>query len=147
MQDKLKHSEIVIGQIENLKYSYEQIHAAVTHRLTKDKKKLSTLVIGGGGYVFPRYIEKMWPGSIVDVVEIDGDELPLAAEIDMAMNGIAVLLPAAVPLGGVRDGRGIGAVPLLIDKHLRITNGAFIYSHLWRKLNLDAARPGRWRHE
>ena len=29
------------------------------------------MVIGGGGYVFPRYIEKVWPGSCVDVVEID----------------------------------------------------------------------------
>jgi tetratricopeptide (TPR) repeat protein len=39
--------------------------------LSRDKKKLSVLVIGGGGYVFPRYIEKSWPGSRVDVAEID----------------------------------------------------------------------------
>ena len=71
MQDKLKHSEIEMGKIENLKYHYEQIHAAATHRFAGDKKKLSTLIIGGGGYVFPRYVEKMWPGSRVDVVEID----------------------------------------------------------------------------
>jgi len=32
---------------------------------------LSALVIGGGGYVFPRYIEKVRPGSRIDVVEID----------------------------------------------------------------------------
>jgi len=31
------------------------------------------MVIGGGGYVYPRYIEKNWPGSRIDVVEIDPD--------------------------------------------------------------------------
>lgn len=71
MQDKLKHSDIVMGDILDLKYSYERIHAATTHMLSRDKDKLSVLVIGGGGYVFPRYVEHVWPGSRVDVVEID----------------------------------------------------------------------------
>ena len=71
MQDKLMHSAIIMENILDLQYSYEQIHAAVTHLLSRDKNKLSVLVIGGGGYVFPRYIEKVWPGSRVDVAEID----------------------------------------------------------------------------
>ena len=71
IQDKLMHSQIIMDNILDLQYSYEQIHAAVTHLLSRDKKKLSVLVIGGGGYVFPRYIEKAWPGSRVDVAEID----------------------------------------------------------------------------
>ncbi|MHC4631157.1 MAG: fused MFS/spermidine synthase [Planctomycetota bacterium] len=71
MQDKLKHSDMVMGDILDLKYSYAQIYAAVTHLLSQDKSKLSVLVIGGGGYVFPRYIEEVWPGSRIDVVEID----------------------------------------------------------------------------
>ncbi|MHC4647592.1 MAG: fused MFS/spermidine synthase, partial [Planctomycetota bacterium] len=71
MQDKLMHSEIVMDDILDLQYSYERIHAAVTHLLSEEKDKLSVLVIGGGGYVFPRYVEKVWPGSRVDVVEID----------------------------------------------------------------------------
>jgi Tfp pilus assembly protein PilF len=29
------------------------------------------MVIGGGGYVYPRYVEKVWPGSTIEVVEID----------------------------------------------------------------------------
>ena len=65
MQDKLMHSEIAMDNILDLKYSYEQIHAAVTHLLSRDTDKLSVLVIGGGGYVFPRYIEEVWPGSRV----------------------------------------------------------------------------------
>jgi tetratricopeptide (TPR) repeat protein len=71
MQDKLMHSEIVMDDILDLQYSYERIHAGVTHLLSQEKDKLSVLVIGGGGYVFPRYIAKVWPGSRVDVVEID----------------------------------------------------------------------------
>ena len=71
IQDKLKHSDIVMGDILDLQYSYERIHAATTHMLSRGKEKLSILVIGGGGYVFPRYVEHVWPGSRVDVVEID----------------------------------------------------------------------------
>jgi tetratricopeptide (TPR) repeat protein len=71
IQDKLMHSEIIMDDILDLQYSYEQIYAAITHRLSGDKQKLSVLVIGGGGYVFPRYIEKVWPGSRIDVAEID----------------------------------------------------------------------------
>jgi spermidine synthase len=29
------------------------------------------MAIGGGGYVFPRYVEKVWLGSRIDVAEID----------------------------------------------------------------------------
>jgi tetratricopeptide (TPR) repeat protein len=71
VQDKLLHSEMVMGDVLNLKYSYERIYAAATNILRNGKTELSTLVIGGGGYVFPRYIEELWPGSRVDVVEID----------------------------------------------------------------------------
>jgi tetratricopeptide (TPR) repeat protein len=71
MEDKLTHSVIIMGDILNLQYSYAKIYAAVTHLASRDKNKLSTLTIGGGGYVFPRYIEKVWPGSHIDVAEID----------------------------------------------------------------------------
>jgi len=71
MQDKLVHSDIVMGNVLDLKYSYERIHAAATHLLSQGRDKLSVLVIGGGGYVFPRYVEQVWPGSRIDVVEID----------------------------------------------------------------------------
>jgi tetratricopeptide (TPR) repeat protein len=70
-QDKLVHSEILMDDILDLQYFYSKIYAAVTKGLSKDKDKLSVMVIGGGGYVYPRYIEKLWPGSRIDVVEID----------------------------------------------------------------------------
>jgi len=71
LQDRLIHSEILMGDISRLWYFYEQIMAAVTHRFAKGKDKPSFMVIGGGGYVLPRYLEKFWPGSTIDVIEID----------------------------------------------------------------------------
>lgn len=70
-QDKLVHSEIIMNDVSNLQYFYTKIYAGLTEELAKDKSKLSVMAIGGGGYVFPRYIEKHWPGSRIDVVEID----------------------------------------------------------------------------
>ncbi|MEW6743329.1 MAG: fused MFS/spermidine synthase [Planctomycetota bacterium] len=69
--DKLLHSQVSLANGSDLKYHYERIFAAVTKRLVKDKEKFATLTIGGGGYVFPRYIEAMFPGSRTEVVEID----------------------------------------------------------------------------
>jgi len=71
VQDKLRHSEIVMDDISDLQYFYTKIYSGLTHGLSKDKDKLSVMVIGGGGYVYPRYIEKLWPGSRIDVAEID----------------------------------------------------------------------------
>ncbi len=69
--DKLRHSEINLEDLNELKYEYERTYAAVTHRLTKGRPAIRTLMIGGGGYVFPAYIARNWPGSMNDVVEID----------------------------------------------------------------------------
>ncbi len=69
LEDKLMHSEIVMNDVSNLQYFYAKIHAGLTEGLAGDK--VSAMVIGGGGYTFPRYLEKRWPGSRIDVVEID----------------------------------------------------------------------------
>jgi tetratricopeptide (TPR) repeat protein/MFS family permease len=69
MQDKLVHSEVIMNDVLNLQYLYTVIYAGLTEGLAKDK--LSVMAIGGGGYVYPRYVEKRWPGSRIDVIEID----------------------------------------------------------------------------
>jgi len=84
VQDKLTHSVIMMNNIRELGYGYEQIYAAATHRLSRDKNKLSVLGIGGGGYVFPRYVGEIWPGSRVDVAEID----PAVTEAAMQAFGL-----------------------------------------------------------
>ena len=70
-QDSLKHCEILMDDILNLQYPYTKIYAAVTEGLSRSKEKLCVMAIGGGGYVYPRYVEKVWPGSRIDVAEID----------------------------------------------------------------------------
>ncbi|MBN2535868.1 MAG: fused MFS/spermidine synthase [Spirochaetales bacterium] len=71
-QDDLEsHSKIIMDNITDLQFAYTQIFAAVTHLVKPEKEPLSVLSIGGGGYVFPRYIQVQYPGSFVDVAEID----------------------------------------------------------------------------
>src|SRR5512135_3361878 len=65
------HSQIIIDKIRDLRFFYERVYGAVTRRASIGKEKLHTLSIGGGGYVFPRYILDLWPGSVTEVVEID----------------------------------------------------------------------------
>jgi spermidine synthase/Flp pilus assembly protein TadD len=69
--DKLLHSSVVMDQPERLQYGYERIYAAVTIEMAGARDSLATLTIGGGGYVFPRWIEHRWPRSRTEVVEID----------------------------------------------------------------------------
>lgn len=71
VQDKLLHSRINMDNLLDLRYFYTRIYAAITDKLSRDKDTLDVLVIGGGGYVFPRYVERVWPGSRIDVAEID----------------------------------------------------------------------------
>jgi len=69
IEDKLVHSEVIMNDVLNLQYFYLKIYAGLTEGLTRDK--FSVMAIGGGGYVYPRYVEKRWPGSRIDVIEID----------------------------------------------------------------------------
>ncbi|MBI5763457.1 MAG: fused MFS/spermidine synthase [Planctomycetes bacterium] len=69
--DKLRHSELNLEEPDDLRYEYERTYAALTHRIAQSRANLRTLMIGGGGYVFPAYLARNWPTSINDVVEID----------------------------------------------------------------------------
>ncbi|RKY04691.1 MAG: hypothetical protein DRP66_11400 [Planctomycetota bacterium] len=83
-QDKLQHSKILIDNITNLQYFYTHVYAAITEGLKRNKANISTMSIGGGGYVFPRYVEKLWPDGRIDVIEID----PGVTEAAMASFGL-----------------------------------------------------------
>ena len=69
--DKLLHSQISMDDPGRLHYGYVQIFSALTRQRAGGRAGLRTLTIGGGGYVFPRYLEMNWPQSVIDVVEID----------------------------------------------------------------------------
>jgi spermidine synthase len=82
--DKLLHSTIVMERPGDLQYPYERVYAAVTRQLVAGRDSLNTLTIGGGGYVFPRWLEQHWPRSRTEVVEID----PVVTEAAIAAFGL-----------------------------------------------------------
>ncbi|MFO0723355.1 MAG: fused MFS/spermidine synthase [Myxococcota bacterium] len=71
MLDAMVHGFVVPGRPELLEYDYEQVTAALTAKIAAGRPRLSTLFIGGGAYTFPRWVSERFPGSRVDVVEID----------------------------------------------------------------------------
>ena len=69
--DKLLHSQITVGAPNDMRYGYTRIFAELTRQHRSYDQPLRTLLIGGGGYVFPRYVEEHWPAAEIEVVEID----------------------------------------------------------------------------
>ncbi len=72
--DFLIHAYINMDDPDDLIYEYEDIYAGVTELAVRDwppGRKLRALCLGGGGFVFPRWLLRRWPGSHVEVAEID----------------------------------------------------------------------------
>jgi hypothetical protein len=69
--DHLVHSYVKPGDPTYLGYVHEQIQADITHFLTDGRANPRVLVIGGGGYTYPRWVATQLPGVGVEVVEID----------------------------------------------------------------------------
>ncbi len=82
--DKLIHSRTDLAHPLDLKYSYEWIYATVLDRFYTAGTGLSALVIGGGGYSFPRYLELTRPGGLIVVSEID-PEVTEAAHVTFGL--------------------------------------------------------------
>jgi spermidine synthase len=83
--DRLVHSYSSLDDPLDLVYHYEQTYAELTDYLAARHSPLRTFFIGGGGYTFPRYVERAYPESVVDVVEID----PGVTEVAYAHLGVA----------------------------------------------------------
>ncbi len=69
--DHLIHSYVFPGSPTTLKYEYENIFKEIMSYITVEKQALRVLHLGGGGYVFPRYLEAVYLGSVNEVAEID----------------------------------------------------------------------------
>ena len=69
--DKLLHSQVNMADPLDLQYGYAAIYAEVMRRSHPDNDPLTAMMIGGGGYVFPRYLEITYPGSYIEVSELD----------------------------------------------------------------------------
>lgn len=82
--DTLMHSQIEMDHPADFRYEYERVYAAITKRLRPSATKIDSLTIGGGGYVYPRFMNTRWPEGRTDVVEID----PEVTEAAMAAFGL-----------------------------------------------------------
>jgi spermidine synthase len=69
--DRLVHSYSSLDDPTRLVYGYEQVYAEATAYQAQRRGPLAALFIGGGGYTFPRYMEAVYPNSLLDVIEID----------------------------------------------------------------------------
>jgi spermidine synthase len=78
--DRLVHSYTSLDNPTKLVYGYEQVYAEATAYQAEQSDQLRALFIGGGGYTFPRYIEALYPGSDIHVIEIDPGVTQVAKE-------------------------------------------------------------------
>jgi spermidine synthase len=69
--DNLVHSYVPSDDITRLVYDYETVYAAIAQRTAPPGRPLRSLFIGGGGFVFPRFMERVYPIGAIDVAEID----------------------------------------------------------------------------
>jgi len=67
----LVHSKVDLRDPLRLRYEYEWIYDGVLDKCFPENRPITAMVIGGGGYTFPRYIEVVRPRSYVEVSEID----------------------------------------------------------------------------
>ena len=78
--DNLIHSFVDLENPLHLQYGYERTYADLIAWKVKENPKFRALIIGGGGYTFPRYLEAKYPEAQIDVVEIDSRLTQLAYE-------------------------------------------------------------------
>jgi spermidine synthase len=78
--DNLIHSFVDLGDPLHLQYGYERIYAELIAWKAAAKPDFRALIIGGGGYTFPRYLEAKYPRARIEVIEIDPDLTHLAHE-------------------------------------------------------------------
>ena len=78
--DNLIHSFVDLENPLHLQYGYERTYADLIAWKVKENPKFRALIIGGGGYTFPRYLEAKYPEAQIDVVEIDATLTQLAYE-------------------------------------------------------------------
>ena len=69
--DHLVHSFVALNNPRHLEYGYEKVYAEIAQYRASYDDHLSVLMIGGGGYTFARYVDVVYPGSDMHVIEID----------------------------------------------------------------------------
>ncbi len=73
VQDHLPRSEMAVNDATCLISFHQKVYAALTRGLSENRGDLSMLVLGAGGYAFPRHLKAILPDSRVEVVETDAE--------------------------------------------------------------------------
>jgi spermidine synthase len=76
--DNLIHSFVDLKDPLHLQYGYEKTYADLIAWKAKDNPRFRALIIGGGGYTFPRFLEAKYPEARIEVIEIDAHLTRLA---------------------------------------------------------------------
>ena len=81
--DFLVHAYVSMIDPDELVYEYENVYAGVTEAVVHDwpaERGPRALMLGGGGFVFPRWMLRRWPKSYIEVAEIDPEVTRAAYE-------------------------------------------------------------------
>jgi MFS family permease len=81
VMDGLIHNRYNPADPDDLLYEYEKIFSSFTDRfmdLAPEGTGLRTLTLGGGACIFPAYLDRHYPGSINETVEIDPEVINVA---------------------------------------------------------------------
>lgn len=79
--DNLIHSYVDLQDPLHLQYGYERVYAEIVAWKAAQRPDFRALVIGGGGYTFPRYLEEKYPQAQIDVIEIEPRLTQVAHEL------------------------------------------------------------------
>ncbi len=107
--DHLFHSYVTPSRPDLLGYSYEQVYANLIAARVNETQPFSTLFIGGGGYVMPRYLNRFYPNASVTVAEID----PALLDVNRRLLG----LPMTSPIKNVALDARMALVTTVSDKN------------------------------
>ena len=69
--DHLIHSFVKVDDPSYLGYEHEHVQAEMTRAVADRVPDPHVLVIGGGGYTYPRWVEAFVPSATIEVVEVD----------------------------------------------------------------------------
>ena len=78
--DALVHSYVDNDDPLFLHYSYEKVFGDLATMVAHNDPDADTLFIGGGGYTMPKFMEKLFPETNLEVVEIDPEVTQVAHE-------------------------------------------------------------------
>lgn len=82
--DSLTHGYVDLKDPSHLECDYLLLYRDLVRRVFPGRKTVSTFVIGGGSYSFPRWLLHEWPGSKVEVAELD----PMVVEVNYETLGL-----------------------------------------------------------